>query len=125
MMLFMRPSDPKFGGPHWQIAKGNIDAGETPEQAAKREGHEELGLRANNIDHFWPVGVVKNVKIYACEVYNMKDFDKPHFETGDTQWMTAEEFDQVGRDIHKTIVKAASRKLSLLESFPELRTVIW
>lgn len=125
LMLFMRPSDPKFGGLYWQIAKGGIDAGESAEAAARREGHEELGLRASNIDHMWPVGVTKNVKIYACEVYSMKDFDQPHYETGATQWMTAEEFERSGRDIHKSVVRAAVRKLTLLESFPELRTVIW
>lgn len=125
LMLFMKPSDPAYGGSDWQIAKGKIDAGETELEAAQREGHEELGLRHSNIDHIWPVGSLLNIKVFACEVYNMKNFDTPHYETGDTRWMTAEEFEKTGRDLHKKIVKMTAAKLNLLESFPELRTVIW
>jgi len=124
-MLFMKPSDPKFGGPDYQIAKGHIDKDESPLQAAIREGYEELGLKPTNIDHVWPVGIVKNTKVYACEVYSMKDFDQPDYETGSTRWMTPNEFLETGRHMHRGIVRAAARKLKLLESFPELRTVIW
>ena len=48
-MLFFIPSNPAFGGDKYQISKGRIDAGESPEVAAVRECMEETGLPEENI----------------------------------------------------------------------------
>lgn len=41
----------------WQIPKGMIEAGEAPEQAARREVEEELGVRL--LDKPWPLAQVR------------------------------------------------------------------
>ena len=50
IMMFMMPSDPKFGGSNYQIAKGRKESGETDLEAAIREASEELGLKPSNIE---------------------------------------------------------------------------
>ena len=42
------PADPA-GGSWWNTTGGGIDEGETPEQAAVREVHEETGLRVREV----------------------------------------------------------------------------
>lgn len=105
-MLFMVTSDAKYGGPDPMIGKGYIDPGETPEQAALREGHEELGLKHSNF-----VGnpfIVKDseiqglddsygMRVMAVEVKSKEDFDVPHYETEYTVWLTAAEYYERGR----------------------------
>lgn len=108
MMMFMMPSDAKYGGKVFQIAKGKVDEGENPLQAAVREANEELGLREGNIKWLRKCGLFLNTHhIYIVEVNSMDDssFDKPHFETGETIWMTEEEFMDAGRELHKPIIK--------------------
>lgn len=106
-MLFMVPSDPAYGGDRFQIAKGKIDDGENIKQAALREGKEELGLRLNNIESSQYIGIHLGMGIYVAKVKDSESFDRPHFETGDTRWMTIEEFDADGRELHKSLVKFA------------------
>ena len=60
-VYMMIPSDPKYGGPLLQMGKGGIDEGETAEQAAIREGYEELGLLASNIKNITQL-TVKTIK---------------------------------------------------------------
>lgn len=67
-----------FGGPYWRnkdegawaIPKGLIEPGETPEQAARREFHEELGTKAEG--ELLPLGRIrqrggKYVEAFALE----------------------------------------------------------
>jgi len=111
-MLFMTPSDPFYGGPDPQIAKGGIDEGETSEITAVREGIEELGLRLENV-----VSVVRVVEptaieperdyvleVFAAEVKDPAAFDRPHYETGSVHWLTIDEFAVIGRPAHRSIV---------------------
>lgn len=112
-MLFMKPSDPKYGGDVFQIAKGKLEEGETAEQAALREGNEELGLFSGNIE-----GEVESLgdwlgrtTFFIAKIKDEKMFGEPHFETGETKWMTPEQFTSIGRGLHKSIVKAAVRKI--------------
>lgn len=110
-MLFMKPSDPAYGGDddgvaRFQIAKGKIDPGENAEQAAIREAGEELGLKRDNID-----GPVYNVgsflgrtEIFCCKVKNKNNFNAPDFETEETQWMTVDSFLMNGRPLHHNVV---------------------
>ncbi len=110
-MLFMRPSDPKYGGDVFQIAKGKIDPGETPLEAAMREGKEELGLFSGNVKRTTSLGgmMLGRTFFFVAEIENEDLFGDPHFETKETKWMTEREFMSVGRDLHKAVVKAAIR----------------
>lgn len=116
--MFMIPSHPAYGGTSPQIAKGYVDDGETVKEAAWREGKEELGLHTDNI-----VGEIKQIwkgllwsgdndkdlpfTVFACEVESTEasKFDEPHFETGETMWMTPDEFSLAGHKRQRVITK--------------------
>ena len=111
IMLFMVPSDANYGGAWPQIAKGFRDSGEDDQQAALREGAEELGLRAENIKKLHLIGSEvmpgKNsymLSVFAVEVTDPANFDQPHYETGYTPWLTYQEFLSQGRPEHQWFV---------------------
>ena len=106
-MMFMMPSAEKYGGMVFQIAKGRIDEGENPFQAAVREAGEELGLRDNNIKWVKKCGVFLNTHhIYIAEVDSMdlSDYNEPCFETSQVKWLEPDEFFDIGRKLHFPIV---------------------
>lgn len=109
LYMFMKPSDPEYGGSDWQIAKGRFDDGEDDALVvAVREGREELGLVEGNIveDHIDYVGEFRKMFVYTCRVLDMDHFDQFHYETGDVCWLSNDEYQAFGRDIHKDIVQA-------------------
>ena len=111
-ILFMKPSDPKYGGDVFQIAKGKHEEGETPEEAGLREATEELGLFTENIVSTHELGkFLGRTHMFVCEVKDPSpdQFGDPCFETGATKWMTPDEFYKEGRDLHVPVVKAAVR----------------
>lgn len=109
-MLFMKPSDARYGGDVFQIAKGKHEEGEDPLEAGLREANEELGLFKGNIDLTHKLGrFLGRTHIYVVRIKDPDMFGDPHFETEETRWMTPEEFYEVGRDLHKPVVKAAVR----------------
>jgi len=109
-MLFMKPSDPKFGGKDFQIAKGKQEDGESDEEAAFREAGEELGLFKGNVVDKHDLGnFLGRTRIYVAEIEDPNMFGDPDFETGEVKWMTPEQFNATGRDLHRPIVKAAKR----------------
>lgn len=115
-MMFMVPSDSQFGGVNPQISKGKMEEGETPEETAVREGEEELGLRRGNILNLFHVGnFMGRTEVYAAAIGDRTDFGKFNFETRKTMWLTEEQFDQQGRDLHKPVVKAVVRAIKKKE----------
>ncbi|MEM4258058.1 MAG: NUDIX hydrolase [Candidatus Thermoplasmatota archaeon] len=115
-MLFMKPSNTFYGGDAFQIAKGRIEDDETAEQTAIREGYEELGLRPDNTLSFVNFGVfLGRTTFFLAKVADKNRFDTPHFETAETRWMTCEEFQRKGRDIHRAVVMSAMNLIELLE----------
>jgi 8-oxo-dGTP pyrophosphatase MutT (NUDIX family) len=109
-MLFMKPSHPDYGGDQFQMAKGKVDPGENSEQAALREGQEELGLFSGNVEKLHNLGnFLGRTQVYVAEIKNKTMFGDPHFETEETKWMTLPEFLEIGRPLHKPLVKAAHR----------------
>lgn len=105
-MLFMVSSDPDFGGPDPMISKGHVDPGESPDQAAIREGEEELGLKQSNFagspflvmdEQITGLQSTYVMRILAVEIKNKEDFGQFHYETERVEWMTAEEFMRHGR----------------------------
>lgn len=108
--LFMKPADPRFGGDRFQIAKGKVEDGESKEEAALREASEELGLVLDNIDAPVYLGdYLGRTSFYVAAVRNKTNFNQPHFETGETAWLSVSEFQNVGRALHVPIVQIAAR----------------
>lgn len=115
-MLFMKPSDPKFGGDCFQIAKGKQEPGEDLETTALREGQEELGLFEGNIETIHRIGkFLGYTEMYVARIKDPDFFGDPHFETSATRWMEPSEFLSEGRDLHKPVVKAMVRLIEKKE----------
>lgn len=109
-MLFMKPSFAKFGGDSFQIAKGKQEEGETALETALREASEEIGLFVGNVLETHDLGTfMGRTTIYVAKIKDKNLFGDPNFETSEVQWMTLKEFDEIGRDLHKPIIKAADR----------------
>lgn len=112
LMLFMRPSSPDFGGDQFQIAKGKVEDKEGFQDAALREGREELGLFKGNVEYTDELGTfMGRTSVFVSKVKEKDMFGEPSFETKETKWMTVEEFLDAGRDLHKPVVKAAHRHI--------------
>lgn len=110
-MMFMKPSNPKFGGIFLQCCKGKVDE-EDPDvrHAAFREAEEELGLfQGNVISEFFLGTFLGRTSMYVCKIHDPDMFGDPCFETEYVRWMTPDHFDQEGRSLHQPIVKAAVR----------------
>lgn len=107
LMMFMIPSDQQYGGSDPQIAKGQIESGEEPMEAALREAHEELGLTEERIIDVIDCGTwLGRTHMYVALVdsSDTSKYDKPHFETEQTMWLTNDQFQKQGRDIHRPVV---------------------
>lgn len=119
-MMFMKPSASKFGGDCFQIAKGKQEKDETAKEAALREASEEIGLFEGNILELYDLGTfMGRTSIYVAKMKDKKMFGDPNFETSEVKWMTAEKFDEIGRDLHKPIIKAALRLIVDKEELEE------
>lgn len=111
-MLFMKPSDPKFGGDKFQVAKGKVDGNESAIEAAWREGREELGLFKGNVSDVQHLGTfLGRTNVFIMKIKDKNMFGDPDFETAETKWMNVDEFSDIGRDLHKPMVKAAYRMI--------------
>lgn len=105
---FMKPSDAKYGGPDWQIAKGRVENDDGNLPTALREGAEELGLKESNIISVTELGVfLGRTCVFICEVEDADDFGPFHYETGDVVWLSLEGFIRDGRELHVPIVQEA------------------
>jgi 8-oxo-dGTP pyrophosphatase MutT (NUDIX family) len=116
-MLFMKPSDPEYGGDTFQIAKGKVEEDDASHMAAAlREAKEEIGLFVGNVIYTEEVGVfMGRTSVYVSKIKDPTMFGEPSFETGDTAWMTLSEFLDTGRDLHRPVVQAAIRLIERLE----------
>jgi len=119
-MMFMKPSNPKFGGDVFQVAKGKIDKGEDIKTGAFREAQEELGLFVGNINRETKLGTfLGRIHVYLARIKDKGMFGDPDNETGAVKWMTLDEFLSVGRGLHKPIIRAAHRWISKNENINE------
>ena len=112
LMMFMKPSDPEYVGDTFQIAKGKIEEGEDTQTAGLREAKEELGLFIGNVTNVEELGqFMGRTTVYIARVKTRDLFGEPGFETGSVAWMTIEQFCQVGRDLHRPVVREAYRRI--------------
>lgn len=117
VMLFMKPSKAKYGGDTFQIAKGKVEEGESLKTAGLREAKEELGLFEGNISELYELGTfMGRTTVYVAKIKDPEMFGLPGEETGDTKWMTKDEFLSEGRDLHKPVIKAAVRLIAKKEN---------
>ena len=116
LMMFMRPSDKKFGGDRFQIAKGKVEDNETPLEGAFREAKEELGLFGPNVETTDPLGRFGTIHIFLAKIKDPNMFGDTTHETGAVTWWNPQEFQSQGRNWQKPIVKAAVRKIRKLEN---------
>lgn len=116
VMMFMIPSNAEYGGPLPQIAKGKVEEGETPLQAALREAKEEIGLFIGNVIKTEEVGqFMGRTTVFVSKIKDGSMFGEPSFETGKTVWLTLDQFVESGRELHKPVVKAAYRTIMKME----------
>ncbi|MBI5333646.1 MAG: NUDIX domain-containing protein [Burkholderiales bacterium] len=70
-LLTSRPAGKVYAG-YWEFPGGKLEAGETVEQALRRELHEELGITIGAA-HPWQVEIVDyehaRVRLHFCKVY--------------------------------------------------------
>ena len=113
-MMFMKPSDPTYGGSDYQIAKGKIEVGESEMETAIREAREELGLKLDNISHTFYCGkFLGRTYIFASIVNSKENFDPfMEDETESVTWMTMEQFAKEGRDIHIDVVACVVKEIN-------------
>lgn len=116
LMMFMKPSNPEFGGSEFQLAKGRIEDGEDTKTAALREAREELGMFLSNIALTEELGVfMGRTTVYVAKIKDRSMFGEPSFETSETAWLTLDQFKSIGRDLHHAVVMAAHHKIKQLE----------
>jgi len=119
--LFMKPSDPNYGGSRFQIAKGHVDEGEKTLHAAAREAKEELGIKYSNINKIYALKdfIVKGMaddyilSVFLAELNN-RSIGAHDRESKEVKFMTYKEFKIIGRRKHSSIVKLADIKLRKL-----------
>lgn len=112
--LLMKPADSRFGGEQFQMAKGKVELGESPLQAALREAQEELGLVPANLRTVEFLGdYLGRTAVYMGQVLDPDNFNDPHFETAETVWMSVPDFQTVGRSLHLPILQDALRSIYL------------
>ena len=71
-LLTSRPDGKVYAG-YWEFPGGKLEAGETVEQALRRELHEELGITIGHA-HPWKIEMVDYphalVRLHFCKVYD-------------------------------------------------------
>jgi len=131
-VYLMIPSDPHYGGTAPQIAKGQIDLNESPEQAAIREGEEELGLRRTNIINIsycceqklqgmhtpgYPLPQPYKLIIFIAKIISPRQFSKPHYETKRALWISERDIHKIRSNQRALVQEAISKIKSKKESF--------
>ena len=93
----------------WDIPKGHVEKGETPEECAKRELYEETGIIINDFNDFEKIRIKKTL-IYLKKVNCINEYN--HFNTQDikeveeVKWLTLEETNNITyNSLVKSILK--------------------
>lgn len=118
-ILLVKPSNPKFGGPDFQLPKGQIHEKETPEQTALRESKEEAGLVEDNILQMFYIGDYVThgldnsyiLTVFGVEVKDKERFYLSDYEISDKGFFSLEKAQEIIRKEQKEILRNALYKL--------------
>lgn len=113
--VLLREPRGHFGGYVWTFPKGRVDPGETPEQAALREVHEETGYAARIIDKVpgqFEGDTTSTVFFLMTPVGEPVEFDRA--ETQSIRWVPLVE--AAGLIALTTSAKGRKRDLAVLEA---------
>ncbi len=120
--LFMRPSDPKFGGPFFQISKGRLEPGEDILEGSLRESQEELGIKLKNLSNIIKIdtffvqtanGYDYDLTVFIGKYDVPEDLEDFCFETGEVKWMELGEIQKRGRKNQMEIIEKAFDMIKL------------
>lgn len=113
--VLLREPTGHFGGYVWTFAKGRVDPGETPEQAALREVQEETGYRAEVVTAIPGQfkGTTGSTVMFVMRPVGMPEVPSSS-ETNATKWVSSEQAKQLIRLTTSAIGR--ERDLSILEA---------
>ena len=100
---------PRYGD-EWSLPKGKLDPGETFEEAAVREIHEETGCKSKIVGFVGAVDYFVKKRPKVVVFYRMKATDIPPFELNDEvsvlEWLPVEvALERLDHDLDKTIIQ--------------------
>lgn len=84
-----------YGEKIWTLPGGGINKNESPEEAAKRETKEEVGINLENISQYGSFrhkgeNIEDFVYVFAAEVQN-KTFNSSNYEIEEARWFNIED----------------------------------
>lgn len=117
-IMLVIPSNPAYGGTHYQISKGRQDGNEKPIETAKREAFEEMGLDKSNVSDFFFCAKEKiqgmtrsyNLHIFAAEIKNPLKFSKSDFEIKTKNWIDADNI-MIIRRTQQSLIKKVIKQI--------------
>ncbi|MCB1712082.1 MAG: NUDIX domain-containing protein [Candidatus Riesia sp.] len=127
-MLFMKPAHTLFGADidpvtgdlimKYQLAKGRIEKGEDALTAAIREGCEETGLVKENIMATWYIGTfLGRTEVFVAKCLDKENFTETDIETESVKWLTIDQFEKEGRELHMELVETAHMIIEMNEEY--------
>ena len=119
----MIPSDPKFGGLLPQMGKGGVEEGESAEEAAMREGYEELGLRKDNVARMTQLTASirrgkkeqYSLTVFVAELKDPDNFDPAGWESKWAGWVELEKAIETSRKDQRQFLRLLKNKYSNTE----------
>jgi 8-oxo-dGTP pyrophosphatase MutT (NUDIX family) len=118
-ILLVKPSDPNYGGPDFQIPKGRVKTGNSIEDTAIREEMEETGLKRSNIQSIKKIKAYNiagmfgsyNLTLSAIKVEDKNNFNESDYEIEEKRWFKFNEAMNIIRSNQKKILKDALGRL--------------
>jgi len=119
-VVLIKPSDPNYGGPDFQLPKGEQKEGESTLDTAIREGCEETGINKYNIQKFCYIGCFPNksydLHMYACYVGD-NIYGKPDYEVSEVKWFNKDKALEIVRKDHREVLEVFINEMDLIYQY--------